>query len=205
MDFKRNFSKERDPFCWGIIGDNRTGKSVTAARIAREWKESRPDGTIVAHDPQRRFVDSADFYIPTHQEDWAEECSKMKNTLIIIDELRLLHPKPQATRGLLELMANRGENSIDIIYIVHNPALVLETLTYFTNWYFMFYSNSKVGGFQKKIPNYMLAHSASIYINKYVKAYGKGSYPNFPYIIVNSETEELYAINMNSEFVLNMK
>lgn len=205
IDLSRNFSKERESFCWGFIGDNRTGKSVTAAEVAKQWKRSRPNGTVIAHDPQRRFSETADFYIPTYQKNWAEECAKMKDALVIIDELRLLHPNAQASGGLLELMANRGENSIDIIYIVHNPALVLETLTYFTGWYFMYYSNSKVGGFQKKIPNYLLAHSASVYINKYVKNFGKGKYPTFPYIIVDTEKEELYAMNMDSTFVLNMK
>lgn len=202
---KRDFSKERESFCWGFIGDNRTGKSVTASEVAKQWRKSRPEGTIVAHDPQNRFRDTADFYIPTYQEDWAEDCAEMKDALVIIDELRLLHPKPQVSQGLMKLMANRGENSIDIIYIVHNPSMVLEFLTYFTNWYFLFYTNSKVGGFQKKIPNYMLAHSASIYINKYVRAYGKGTYPTFPYIIADIEKEELYAVNMKSEFVLNIK
>jgi hypothetical protein len=202
---ERSFEKEREAFLWGFIGDNRTGKSVTALQMAREWREAKPFGTIIAHDPQGRFKDITDFYIPTGMKGWAEMCADQTDALIILDELRLLHPSPRADDGLLKLMANRGEHNIDIIYIVHNPALVLETLTYFTGMYFMFYTNSKIGGFQKKIPNYTLAHSASIYINKYVKTYGKGEYPSFPYIAVDTVTEELYAMNMNQEYVLNLK
>ena len=201
----RNFEKERESFLWAFIGDNRTGKSVTALEFATDWRESNPDGTIISHDPQSRFKNVSDFYIPTGRKSWASECADQKDCLLILDELRLLHPNPKAGEGLLKLMANRGENNIDIIYIVHNPSLVLETLTYFTGRYFMFYTNSKIGGFQKKIPNYTLAHSASYYINKYVRVYGKGSYPSFPYIIVDTVKEELYGMNMNPEFVLNMK
>lgn len=202
---QRNFTKERESFLWAFIGDNRTGKSVTALEFAQDWLLAKPEGTIIAHDPQGRFKDITDFYIPTGMKGWAEMCAEQKDTLVILDELRLLHPNPRADEGLLTLMANRGENNIDIIYIVHNPSLVLETLTYFTGMYFMFYTNSKIGGFQKKIPNYTLAHSASVYINKYVKVYGKGDYPNFPYIAVDTVTEELYAMNMKEEFVLNIR
>lgn len=202
---KRNFDKEREAFLWGFIGDNRTGKSVTALQFAKDWRESKPFGTIISHDPQNRFRGVSDFYIPTGYKGWAEWCAEQSDTLIILDELRLLHPNPRADEGLLALMANRGEHNIDIIYIVHNPALVLETLTYFTGMYFMFYTNSKIGGFQKKIPNYTLAHSASVYINKYVKTFGKGEYPDFPYIAVDTLNEELYAMNMKTEFVLNLK
>lgn len=205
LQAERNFEKEREAFLWGFIGDNRTGKSVTALEFAKDWREARPYGTIISHDPQKRFTGVSDFFIPTGMKGWADMCADQTDALIILDELRLLHPKPQADDGLLALMANRGEQNIDIIYIVHNPALVLETLTYFTGMYFMFYTNSKIGGFQKKIPNYTLAHSASVYINKYVKTYGKGEYPNFPYIAVDTVTEELYAMNMNPEYVLNLK
>ena len=201
----RNFQKERESFCWGFIGDNRTGKSVTAEEIARDWRLSRPNGTIISHDPQKRFKNVTDFYIPTGKKDWHTECAKQTDCLLILDELRLLHPNPKAEDGLMTLMANRGENNIDIIYIVHNPSLVLELFTYFTGMYFIFYTNSKIGGFQKKIPNYTLAHAASYYINKYVRMYGKGEYPDFPYIIVDTQIEELYAVNMNEEYVLNMK
>lgn len=201
----RNFTKERESFLWAFIGDNRTGKSVTALEFAKEWRDAKPFGTIIAHDPQNRFRDITDFYIPTGMKGWAEMCAEQKDSLVILDELRLLHPNPRAEDGLNTLMANRGENNIDIIYIVHNPSLVLELLTYFTGMYFMFYTNSKIGGFQKKIPNYTLAHSASVYINKYVKTYGKGEYPTFPYIAVDTVTEELYAMNMKEEFVFNIK
>lgn len=201
----RNFDQEREAICWGFIGDNRTGKSVTAEGVAQDWKEANPNGNIVSHDPQKRFKNVSDFYIPSNQEDWAEQCSEMSDTLVILDELRLLHRSPIACKGLYPLMANRGEQNIDIIYIVHNPSLVLEYLTYFTTRYFMFYTNSKIGGFQKKIPNYTLAHSASYYINKYVRVYGKGEYPDFPFIIADTEIDELMAMNMNPEFVLNMK
>ena len=195
-------SKERDAFLIGIIGHNGTGKSVTAANIARWWREANPYGEIWAHDPTKRFQDVLTREIYPHQIHWAKEATdNLRNGLLILDELRILHPKPYASQELLELLAMRREFCIDIIYIVHNPALVLEVLTYYTTHYYLFYTQSKVGNFEKRIPNYLLAQAASNFVNKYVRAFGRGNYPNFPFIVVDNEKQSISAFNMKYENV----
>lgn len=194
----RDFDAEREAFVWAFIGDNRTGKSVTALEYAKAWKRARPNGTIIAHDPQRRFNGVKDLNIPDGgRKGWAEWVARQKDVLLVLDELRLIHGNDKAEQGLKELMANRGENNIDIIYIVHNPKLIINFLTYYTHMYFIFRTNSKRGQFSDKIPSYELAHGASILVNKYTKAFGKGAYPFFPYVVADTKNEELIAVNMS--------
>ncbi len=120
--------------------------------------------------------------------------------MIILDELRVLHPSAQTKPALLELMAVRRKRNINIIYIVHNPKLVLESLTYYTYQYAIFYTNSREGSWSDKIPNANLAITASKLINNYAKQYSqsayKGLYPKFPYIEVDNKTNALTAVNM---------
>ncbi len=198
----RDFSKDRDAFIWGIIGDNGSGKSVTAMEFARAWKKSRPLGTVIVHDPKNEFDSISDFTVSANDKDWAQLVARKKDVLFLIDELRVLHKNPQADKGLHELMAMRRDNNIDIIYIVHNPKLVLEIFTNFTHIYFIFYTNSKEGGFESKIPNYKLAHRASLMINKYVNLTGDGTYPNFPYIVVDNKSKELFAVNIDEDTLM---
>lgn len=187
----------------GFIGQNRTGKSVTAEQVATDWKSSRDDSyTVLAFDPQNRFKDIADFFIYAH-EDWQSKILRLRNGLLIIDDLKALHPKNQTDPVFLELMSFRSEWNIDIIYIVHNPSLILWLFTYYTTHYFIFFTNSTEGGFKDKIPNYALCLAASRYINKYVKIYGRGDYPNFPHMIVDCEKEKLFAMNMSTKYLKN--
>ncbi len=207
-----NHVKERDVFLYGFIGHNRTGKTSEAVDIARTWKESREDGTVVSFDPQGKFGEIADFFILPADKDWADTCLNLRNALIILDDYRILHPSNLMNPSFSNLMAYRAEYSLDIIYICHNPALVLTNLTYYTTHYFIFYTQARLGAFEKKIPNYMLCHGACTYVNKYVRVYGKGKHKldeeyegqGFPYVVVNNETEDMTAINFKAENVNNL-
>lgn len=188
----------REVFCWGFLGDNRTGKSVEAAKMAIEWKKNNPEGKVIAHDPQRRFTQSVDFLIKPEMEDWAELVADQKHVLLILDELKIIHPSAQASKGLNKLMGNRGENAIDIIYIVHNTGHVIEVLTYYTGWYFIFYMNSKESKIKEKIPNNPeLVIDGVNHMNNYIKENGITVYPGpFPYIIADIEKDTLTAFNL---------
>ncbi len=192
----KSFQKERESFLWGFIGHNRTGKSVTAAQLAKDWKEGHPDGVVMSFDPQRRFADVTDFPIKLSNSNWEDDICDLRNALLILDELRIIHPSAKCSDKFREFLQMRGEHNVDCMYIVHNPALVLNDLTYFTTHYFIYYTQAKLGGFEKKMPNYWLCYGASQFVNKYVKTFGKGEYPNFPYMVVENETEEMYGINM---------
>jgi hypothetical protein len=191
--------QSRVVFLWGFIGTNRTGKSVIARKSAEIWRRSRPDGMIVGFDPQKRFVGLLDDEIDPEDPDWCLKLHSLRDSLVILDDYRLINEKPTAVVGLQKLMYHRADWGIDIIYICHNPSLILNLLTYFTSHYFLFYTESMDGSFQKKIMNYKLCISGQKLINKHVKTYGRGSYPNFPYVMVDCERRELNAFNFNNK------
>lgn len=200
-------NKDREAFCYGVFGKRRSGKSTTVEEIARAWRESNPDDVIVAHDPQRRFTEVADFVIKPSDDKWAYKCQQFTNALIIIDELRMLHPKRIMSTDFMDLMYMGAEQSIDVIYIIHSPGLILEPLIYYTTNYIIFATQSREGTFKGKLPNWDLCFSASQIVNKYVKHYGKGKHPldsnfdgqGFPHMVVDNETEEMSAINMDKD------
>lgn len=188
---------ERLNFLWGFIGTNRTGKSTVACRLAETWKESRPNGTIMTFDPQRKFESVTDFPIEPGDDNWAFECMKLRDALIILDDYRLINRPNVSVPGFLELMHYRSEYNIDIIFICHNPKLVINDLTYYATHYTLFYTQAKEGSFESKIPNYQMVLSASQLVNKYVTMHGRGDYPDFPYVVVDTEKEKIEAYNMS--------
>ena len=123
----------------------------------------------------------------------------LRNALLILDDYRTLHEQDKAEAWLLYLLQARSEQNIDIMYSIHNPALVINMLTYFTTHYYIFYTQVQEGGWKKKIPNYTTCMAVSNYVNKYVKIYGRGKYPDFPYMIIDNENEEVIAQNMKME------
>lgn len=186
---------KRVVFLWGFIGTNRTGKSVIARKSAEYWRKSRPNGMIVGFDPQKRFVGLLDGEIDPENPNWCLELHELRDALVILDDYRLLNEKNTGVDGLSKLLYHRADWGIDIIYICHSPALILNILTYFTSHYFLFYTEATDGSFQKKINNFLLCISGQSLINKHVKTYGRGSYPNFPYVMVDCENRELNAFN----------
>jgi hypothetical protein len=192
-------SEKRQNFCIGFVGTNRTGKSITARKVADKWKANNPDGTVISFDPQDRFRDITDVFIHVgmSNDEIYNVVLYYEDALIILDDYKLIHPKERSTeRWLLELMHFRSEYNIDIIYITHNPSLIVKALTFYTTHYFIFYTQSQMGDWNNKIPNYVLCRTGSKYINHYVKKHGRGEYPNFPHVIAETETERLIAQNM---------
>jgi ABC-type dipeptide/oligopeptide/nickel transport system ATPase component len=180
----------------GILGTNRTGKTTKAISLAKMWKENN-DGPVMAFDPQNYFTDIYDFKINPTNKSFGQEILKLRNGLLILDDFRILHPKNQSEPWLMDLMQYRNAYNIDIIYIVHNPSLVLNILSYFTTKYYIYYTESTMGSWERKIPNYNLCQAASLYINKYVSIRGKGTYPNFPYVMVDNIKQKLTGVNIN--------
>lgn len=199
--------QERVNFVWGFVGTNRTGKSLTAFQYASRWKASRPEyHKIIAFDPQQRFASIADEFLGPEEKDCFLNKERFRNCLLILDDYKIINEGDRAVPGLANLLYFRGEHNTDIIYICHNPSLVINILTYFTSHYFLFYSESMDGSFKKKIMNYRLCIQGQRLINDYVNAYGRGKFPGpFPYVIVDCEKRELFALNMNKETPSNQK
>jgi ABC-type dipeptide/oligopeptide/nickel transport system ATPase component len=196
-------------FCYGIIGDNGSGKSTRCKSIAKLFRKKFKNGKIFAHDVNGDFGDIATDYIHAYNKNWAYELSNEWNCLVILDELRVLHPSAQTSQGLLRLMAVRRKQNINIVYVVHNPKLVLESLTYYTYKYFVYYTNSRQGSWSDKIPNSDLAITASKLINNYATTFEgneyKKLYPKFPHIIVDNKLNKLVAVNIKKNIFNRIK
>lgn len=196
----------RKNFLWGFIGHNTTGKTPTAIELVKAWRQSRPGFKSIVFDPQGKFQDAGvvDITIPQNLHDWAHIlCEKNKdgtfkyrNSILILDDYRMLHHRDQIDAGFLDLLALRVKMNMDIIYITHSPKLILERLSYYTTDYSIFYTESQLGSFQSRIPKYVVCQKAAILVNKYVMKYGRGTYPNFPHIHIKAESDDLELINL---------
>ncbi len=184
-------------FLYGFIGTNRTGKTATAKELAKAWKLANPGQLIIAHDPQDNFSDLADIFIEPEDDEWAVKCCEMRNCLLILDDFRLINESNRPVQGLQKLLYGRAKWNIDIITIVHNPALVINAIAHFTSHYFIFMTNAQEGSFKAKLPNYSLCIAASEEVNKYVSIFGRGQWPRFPYVVVDCEKQRLQAYNMS--------
>lgn len=184
----------------GFIGDTKTGKTTLMFELARQWKASKPKDFIVyGFDVHGDKKDIIDVNIELADETWYEKLPTLRNSLILLDEVGILHPEEKTRKEFKELCSSFQNRNNDVFYSVHNPKLILQTFTYYTTHYYIFKTNSKEGGFKDKIPDYRLAYAASVYINKYTTVNGKGTYPNFPFVEVNRLTGETNAYNIKTD------
>jgi hypothetical protein len=190
----RKEEKRKNLFA-AFIGTNRTGKSATAKMYAEKWKHNNPGREIIAFDPQENFASIATQLIYAGQPNVGDIITSARNCLIILDDYKIIHPKYQAEKWLIELMNFRAKWNVDIIIVTHSPALVLTYLTYYITHYYIFLTQTQKDSFQKKIPNYELCMKANLYINMY----DRGQYPNFPHIIVTNESDDLLTQNISRE------
>ncbi len=198
---KQSSLKKRLNILWGFIGTNRTGKSVIARMYAEIWRRANPEGIIVSFDPQKRFKGLSDWEIEADDDDWVSKLLELRNALIILDDYKIIHEKNIPMKGLGKLLAHRADYNLDIIYICHNPSLIVNLLTFYTSHYFLFYTEAMDGSFQKKIMNYKLCINGQRLINKYVRTFGRGAYPKFPHVIVDTEAAELNAVNFTQKLI----
>lgn len=199
---KKPAIESRDNILYGFMGDNNTGKSVVLSRRAKVWRDNRDsEYKIIAHDPQGRFQ-FADYFIDIADDRWAERLIGWKNILLILDDFKLINENPTPMKGLNRVFIDRFKNNVDMMYSCHNPKQVLNSMTYYTSHYHIFYGNYKERDFQEKIPNYNFAIAAAIEVNNYVHRFGRGSWPecDFPYVVLNNEKRSLTGFNMNKQF-----
>lgn len=195
-----NKSNERkNNYVCAFVGTNRTGKSSVAKFEALNYKRANPENKVIAFDIQDRFTGIADEYIYPH-ESLDSQLDEIHDCLLILDDYKALNRKNILEKSLLKVLILREKRNIDIIYICHNPKQIVWDLTYYTSFYYIFYTYSKNGQFEGRIPAYELCINASKLINNYVVKLGnKGEYPNFPHFIVDTDNEKLIAKNINSK------
>lgn len=194
-----NFNGTRENFFIGFVGDTKTGKTTLMYELARAWKAAKPkDYTVFGFDVHGDKGDVIDVKIDIADENWDSAIPNLRNSLIILDEVGLLHPEEKTRATFKNLCSSFQNRNNDVMYSVHNPKLILQTFTYYTTQYYIFKTNSKEGGFKDKIPDYRLAYAASLMVNKYTTANGKGTYPNFPFVEVNRLNGEVNAYNFNN-------
>lgn len=193
-------TKTRRNFCSGFIGTNRTGKSSIARLMAKMWKKANPGKKVMAFDPQDQFTEVADDFIDIEDRNWPVKALELRNGLLILDDYRLINEQDKPVKNFGRLLSFREHYNIDIIYICHNPRLVINLLTYFTTHYYIFYTNATEGSFKDKIPNYSLCYNASVFVNAYVNQVGRGDYPKFHYVVIDTEKQKMFPQNMPSKY-----
>lgn len=159
------------------------------------------DYSIIGFDPRRQIQEILDrqIYITDTDDEIVAKIDDTRNALLILDDHRILHEPDVAKPWIKYLMQQKDGYNIDIIYSCHNPMFVLSAIGAFTTHYYVFYTNSLDGSWKKKIPNYSLCSAGSNYVNKYVRKHGRGKYPNFPFVYIDTENEKITGINMEKE------
>lgn len=198
----------RKNFVIGMIGANGTGKTSITKELVSDWRISRPNQKVIAFDQHRQFDGLVDFFINPEDKDWAWHIwKKVKNSLIILDDYKALVPNYVPTNGMRQIFIDRRLNNNDVIYSCHSPGNVIDMLTDFTTHYYIFHTKNTEGKFKDKMPNAELCIAASRAVNKYTSLYGLGQHKSdphfsgqhFPYIIANTETQRLLAVNMHNK------
>lgn len=209
----------------GMIGANGTGKSTVTKEIANYWKASRPpmrvqNGIIynarVVFDIFGQMIDITDFGI-RRDTGWAKTIdSKVKSSLVILDDYKLLVEGYVPTDGMIDLFINRRHSDLDYIYSCHSPSSVIPQIIPYTTHFYIFYTKTIQGVFKERMPFSDLLITACSLVNKYVSIHGMGMHPSdpqfngpvnkgqkFPYCIVDTDKSKVTAVNMNKPLVIN--
>ena len=132
LDFRENIFA-------GFVGETKSGKTTLMFEFAKVWKSSKPKNYLVyGFDVHGNKGDIIDVKIDIANENWREDLPKLRNSLIILDELRILHPEDKTAKEFKELCSSFQNRNNDIFYAVHNPKLILELFTYYTTQYYIF-------------------------------------------------------------------
>jgi hypothetical protein len=200
---------DRENFFFCFIGNNSTGKTQTALKFVKKWRESHnQDDVIVAFDPQKRFLAYSDYIIETDGTmNWCEEILGLRNALLILDDYRLIHDKAKIDPNFLKFFIDRTNNNVDIMIICHTPLHILTDMTTFISHYLIYPVQATKEGFDRKISNAYLCIAASAWLNNYVSKYKNAGlpdfYPNFPYIVVDNQKSKLNSVNVKNLKTLN--
>lgn len=232
----------RQAFVWAFIGQTGSGKTTLACEMMKDWKKANKDGKIIGFDPHDVFrrAKLMTSYITENDINWPEilmtriclNCKRLKHpekehctkcgkntwrfkfqdSLLAADDYRNLLTANSTPAGVLSLMGMKRRIGIDQIYIMHNPKLLLERLSYYLTHVSIFATESAAGDFSDKIAKYVPCQKGANLINQYVMELGgvdsdryRAMYPNFPYVMISNENNNLNLMNMDEKIVNKLK
>ncbi len=177
--------------CICVFGNNNTGKSVVVNAVIGSWVKKNPNGYVAAFDPQQRFKKDIDIKTP---EDLSE-LAGMKNSLIVFDDFRKIHLKSQPEKWLSDIMDNRYEHGLDLIFVFHSTKRILEFLTIYADTFMVFFTNYKEQDIIKKVPDSEFVLEALSLVQKEYRSNGAGEYPIFPHCLVLPNDNLIIKVN----------
>jgi len=198
----------------GIIGTNGTGKTVIARMLIEKFNAKRDEAAIicgypsnynklVVYDPQHRFQDllrKGDFVIQLNNKDWEKDILKYKSSLIVLDDYRELFKTDALSDKFMDVMSKRAEQGLDIVIITWFPKLILPRLSQFLNKYFLFKVNcddkeysDRINGEKETVLN--IKRMLNKEFEKYTEQQYADLYPNFPFVVFNSNTNRGQKVN----------
>lgn len=201
-----NKSLFRTNFILFMLGHNRTGKSVIAKDLATSYrKKFGKKKNIIAYDPQSRFKDLTDSTIMSEKwEDYFDESGEkllIHDTLFILDDYRGLMTRDTLDPFFLKMLMLRNEYGLDFIFIIHSPKLIIERISYYITHFALFYTSGDANAFKKadKVQSIETISQCRDFVNRYVKANGRGEYKDrsFPYAFIDTENEKIQLINFD--------
>lgn len=195
----------RETVVWDFLGSSGYGKTVSKIEHARIWRHFNPTKKIYAFDPKGDIKKSGllrpgfDIEIPIQMVDFGNELIKQnadqtfihKNFLLILDDFRVLVTRDRIPDSFYKFLAFAREMNADVFLSAHSPQLIQPRLSTFITHHSIFFSGGSGGKFHPETDNYLCCEQARISINKYVRAYGKGQYPNFPHMVVERNNDRV--------------
>jgi hypothetical protein len=178
--------------CICVFGNNNTGKSVVVNAIAGSFRKKNPNGFLAAFDPQKRIKGKD---IDVKSEEDLNDLPSMQNSMIIFDDFRKIHPSTQPSKWLSDLMDNRYEQGLDLVFVFHSPKRIIEFLTIYFDIYVVFFTNYKEQDIIKKIPDAEIIAEASEIVKKEYRLNGSGEYPFFPHCVTMVNDDLIIKVN----------
>lgn len=226
----------RQAFVWAFIGKTGSGKTSTAVQMMKDWKRANRGSHLIGFDPHDVFrkENLMTRYITENDINWAEtlmmkycnRCKKVKgpdketccgksdwrykfaNSLLAADDYRNLLTANSTPANVLSLLGLKRRIGLDMIFIMHNPKLLLERMSYYVTNFSIFATESTAGDFSDKISKYVPCQKAANLINQYVNELGgvdsdryRRMYPNFPHIIITNDNDDLNFMNMDQSII----
>lgn len=137
---------------------------------------------------------------------------KFADSLLAADDYRNLLTANSMPPSVLSLMGMKRRIGLDSLWIMHNPKLLLERLSYYLTHVSIFATESEAGDFSDKISKYVPCQKGANVINQYVMELGgvssdkyRSMYPNFPHVLVTNENNDLHFMNMDEKIVNKLK